>query len=115
MLRTQPARHEEPYFHHASTGDDFEEALRHAARANRQSMDQLHLSIRHCMASLRGDGMQCEAALLTMKAFVRDVCLKHKRRGSSEMLHSDYLMDQVVRWCISEYYAVCPPESLPES
>ena len=78
-------------------------------------MDQLHLSIRHCMASLRGDGMQCEAALLTMKAFVRDVCLKHKRRGSSEMLHSDYLMDQVVRWCISEYYAVCPPESLPES
>ena len=105
MLRTQPARREEPFFLLASTGDDFEDALRLAVRANRHSMDQLQFSIRHCMDSLRGDGMQCEAALLTMKAFVKEVCLKHKQRGSTDMLHSDYLMDQVIRWCISEYYA----------
>ena len=111
MQRTLPARHEEPFFQHPSTGTDFEEALRLAVRANARSMEQLHATIRRCMDSLRRDGMQCEAALLTMKAFVRDVGLKHKRRGSSDMLHSDYLMDQVVRWCISAYYADCPPES----
>ena len=110
MQRTPPARHEEPFFLLASTGTDFEEALRLAVRANARSMDQLKLTIRHCMDSLRGEGMQCEAALLTMKAYVRDVCLKHKRRGSSDMLHSDYLMDQIVRWCITEYYADCKPE-----
>lgn len=105
MLPVQPARHEEPFFHLASTGDDFEIALRQAARANARSMDQLHVSVRNCMYSLRRDGMQCEAALLTMKSFVKEVCLKHKRRGSPEMLHSDMLMEQIVRWCISDYYA----------
>ena len=104
MPRTQPARHEEPYFQLASTGTDFEDALRLAVRANASSMTQLHLTIRKCMDSLRSDGMQCEAALLTMKAYVRELGLRHRQRGSSDMLHSDYLMDQVVRWCISEYY-----------
>jgi hypothetical protein len=104
MQRTLPARHEEPYFLLASTGTNFEDALCLAVRANARSMDQLHLTIRDCMDSLRKDGMQCEAALLTMKAYVRELGLKHKQRGSTDLLHSDYLMDHVVRWCISEYY-----------
>src|SRR5688572_7130474 len=111
MQRTLAARREEPYFHLPSTGADFEDALRLAVRANARSMDQLQLTVRHCMASLRTDGMQCEAALLTMKAFIKDICVKYKRRGSTEMLHSDYLMDQVVRWCIAEYYAESTPDS----
>jgi hypothetical protein len=68
-------------------------------------MTDLQLSIRNCMMSLREDGMQCEAALLTMKAFVRDAAVRHKRSGSHEMLHSDMLMEQVVSWCIAEYYS----------
>lgn len=104
-MQTQPARHEEPFFELAATGDNFENALKHAVRANTRSMADLRMSIRGCIISLRTDGMQCEAALLTMKAFVRDVCVKHTRRGSREMLHSDMLMEQVVKWCISEYYA----------
>jgi hypothetical protein len=40
-----------------------------------------------------------------MKAFVRHACVKHRRRGSREMLHSDVLMEQVVGWCIVEFYA----------
>jgi hypothetical protein len=111
MQGTQPARREEPFFHLASTGTDFEEALRRAVRANARSMDQLHMTIGACMHSLRADGLSCEAALLTMKAFVKDVCLQHKRRGSTEMVHSDYLMDQVVRWCIADYYSESNPKS----
>src|SRR3954469_4887805 len=104
MQPIQPARHEEPFFNLTTNGDDFEEALRYAARANQTSMDHLHDTIRVCIESLRDDGMQCEAALLTMKSFVKEVCLKHRRRGSNEMLHSDVLMDQVVRWCIADFF-----------
>lgn len=105
MQSIQPARYEEPFFHLAANGDDFEDALRDAARENKISMDHLHDTVRVCIDSLRDDGMQCEGAIITMKAFVRESCLKHRKRGSTEMLHSDLLMDQVVKWCISDFYA----------
>lgn len=105
MQHTERARHEEPFFNQSSTGDDFENALKNAVRQNARSMKELQNAIGKCMKSLRADGMECEQALLTMKAFVKDVGARHKRRGSREMLHSDALMDQVVGWCISEFYA----------
>ena len=105
MQQTPAARHEEPFFKLTATGDDFENALKNAVRENARSMIELNLSIRACMASLRADGMQCEQALLTMKAFVRDAACRHKRRGSREMLNSDMFMEQVVGWCISEFYS----------
>ena len=105
MEQTQAARHEEPFFNLTATGDDFATALKNAVRENARSMIELKLAIRACMASLRADGMQCEQALLTMKSFVRDSAGRHKRRGSREMLHSDMFMEQVVGWCISEFYS----------
>ena len=105
MQSIQHARKEEPFFQLTATGDDFEDALRNAVRTNSHSMNELHDSISRCMVSLRADGMQCEAALLTMKAFIRELGLKHKRTGSEEFFHTDMLMDQIVRWCISDFYA----------
>jgi len=105
MGSTQRARKEEPFFQLTATGDDFEDALRNAVRTNSRSMNELHDSISKCMASLRTDGMECEAALLTMKAFIRELDLKHKRIGSEDFFHTDMLMDQIVRWCISDFYA----------
>lgn len=104
MQKFQAARKEEPFFELTVTGDDFESALRCALRANPRSMEELHESIRKCMKSLRTDGMECEAALLTMKAFIRDIALRDRRRGLSEMIHSEHLMDQIVRWCITDFY-----------
>lgn len=104
MQITEPARHEAPFFQHSITSDDLERALRYAVRANAISMDNLHQAIRRCMTSLRADGMQCEAALLTMKACVRDCGRRHRNTGGHELTHSDLLMEQIVRWCISEYY-----------
>jgi hypothetical protein len=101
----QPARLAEPFFNHTATGDDFENALKGAARGNTRSMADLRDSIRKCMSCLRAEGMQCEQALLTMKAFVRETSLRHRKRGSREMLHSEMLMEQVVSWCIFEFYA----------
>ena len=40
-----------------------------------------------------------------MKAFVKEIAGKHRRQGSFEMQNCDKMMDQVVTWCISEFYA----------
>jgi len=104
MQRTEPARHEQPFFHRAETASDFEEALRHATRVNARSMDDLHEEIKSCVRSLRAERMTCKATLLTMKACVRHLGLKHASVGVSEILYSDLLMDQIVRWSIKEFY-----------
>jgi hypothetical protein len=107
MPQTQPARNEEPFFNLTETGDEFETALRSAVQNNARSMSELRDAIRNCMVSLREDGMQCEQALLTMKAFVRDATIRHKRGGSRVLHPSERLMEQVIGWCIAEYYADC--------
>ncbi len=68
-------------------------------------MDDLHDAVKVCVASLRAEGMQCEAALLTMKACVRHIGSKHGTAGLAEILYSDLLMEQIVRWSISEFYS----------
>jgi len=105
MPEMQGARHAEPFFELAETGTGFEAALRNAVRTNAISMNDLHRSITKCVVSLRDEGMQCEAVLLTMKAFINELAARHTRTGPERMLHLDMLMDQIVRWCISDYYA----------
>jgi hypothetical protein len=103
-MQTQPARHDEPFFDQDATARDFEDALRRAVRVNADSMDDLHAAIRNCVAALRTDGMNCEAALLTMKACVRHYGRKHRPEGSVDSLYSGFIMDQIVTWSIADYY-----------
>jgi hypothetical protein len=105
MQITQPSRNEEPFFTLESTSNGFEEALRHAVRANSKSMDDLHKAIALCVLGLRAEGMECEAALLTMKACVRHFARKHSLNGTPEVQYGGLLMDQIVRWSIAEFYS----------
>lgn len=102
----QSHRNQEPFFELTATGDEFEEALRHAVRTNARSMRDLHDSVRECISSLRADGMQCESALLTMKACIRELNRKHERNGNGGLILTDAMMDQIVRWCITDFYQV---------
>lgn len=104
MQITQPSRTEEPFFQLESTSSGFEDALRHAVRANAKSMDDLHRAIALCVIGLRAEGMECEAALLTMKACVRHLARKHTLIGAPDVLYGGLLMDQIVRWSIVEFY-----------
>jgi hypothetical protein len=104
MQKFQPARKEGPFFDLTATADDFESALRCAVRTNPRSMDDLHAAIGRCMKSLRTEGMECEAALITMKASIRDIGVRDRQNGLIEMIHSDHLMDHIVRWCITDFY-----------
>jgi hypothetical protein len=104
MSFTQSARKEEPFFRKSADSDGLEDALTNAVRLNKKSMDALHDAIRTCVGGLRADGMQCEAALLTMKACVRHMARKHARGHGAPFLYSDPMMDQIVRWSIAEFY-----------
>lgn len=104
MSFTEHARAEEPFFRESADADELEDALRNAVRVNKVSMDNLHDAIRTCVVALRADGMQCEAALLTMKACIRHMTRTHARAATSEIQYSDPLMDQIVRWSIAEFY-----------
>jgi hypothetical protein len=48
--------------------------------------------------------MECEAALLTMKACVIHLGLKHRASAASPQRYYAPLMDQIVRWSIEEFY-----------
>jgi hypothetical protein len=104
MLIAEPARREEPFFQQAATTSGFEDALRNAVRANAKSMDDLQRAIRLCVTGLRTEGMECEAALLTMKACVRHFARKHSDHASPDVLYSGLIMEQIVRWSIVEFY-----------
>jgi hypothetical protein len=39
-----------------------------------------------------------------MKAFIRDIGVRDRQNGLIEMIHSDHLMDHIVRWCITDFY-----------
>src|SRR5215213_7747677 len=104
MPFTGQARAEEPFFRESADADELEDALRNAVRLNKLSMDNLREAIRICVGGLRADGMQCEAALLTMKACVRHMARNHASAGMPAILYSDPLMEQIVRWSISEFY-----------
>jgi hypothetical protein len=105
MQIIQPSLKEAPFFQLESTSSGFEDALRHAVRANAKSMDDLHKAIALCVIGLRSEGMECEAALLTMKACVRHFARKHSLDGPSEVLYGGLLLDQIVRWSIMEFYS----------
>lgn len=104
MVFTESARNEEPFFREGADSDGLEDALRNAVRLNKKSMDALHDAIRTCVGGLRADGMQCEAALLTMKACVRNIANKHAGADYPAFLYSDPIMEQIVRWSIEEFY-----------
>ena len=106
MQTSEPARYTAPFFLQVKTGDDLADALRLAVRQNEVSMNDLHEAITRCIVSLRDEGMQCEAALLTMKACVRHCARNHQKSGEHSGEYSDILMEQITRWCIADFFFV---------
>lgn len=104
MSFTAQARAEAPFFRESADADGLEDALRNAVRLNKMSMENLHGAISICVAALRADGMQCEAALLTMKACVNHMARNRAGINSRGFQYPEPLMEQIVRWSISEFY-----------
>lgn len=78
-------------------------AVVEAARRYEETQTALFHAISDCVRALRDQGMTPEAMVITMKAFVRHtVFTDADHRGTV----ARPLMDQVIEWCIHEYYRV---------
>jgi hypothetical protein len=104
MQKTEPARHNEPFFNESAAAQYFESAIRHAARQNVRSMEDLREAIKACVTTLRADGMECEAVIVTIKSCVKHIASKHVVPGAYNIAGSDLLMEQIVRWSIVDLY-----------
>ena len=78
-------------------------AVVEAARRYEETQTALFHAISDCVRDLRQQGMTPEAMVITMKAFIRHSVLNDPaQRGTV----ARPLMDQVIEWCIHEYYKV---------
>jgi hypothetical protein len=104
-MQTHPARLKEPFLFTQPTDHAFVDALAHAARDNTKSMVALHEAVAECVAALKAEGMECEAAMLTMKAYTRHTAFIHRESGSDASIWSaDLLVSEIARWSIMEFY-----------
>ena len=106
-LEQHPARRKEPFLFASDASDRFEEALLHAVRDNAASMRALHEAVAVCVGALRTEGMRCEAALITMKAYVSHIAMSHRAANPSGKLWAmDLLLEQIASWSITEFYRI---------
>jgi enamine deaminase RidA (YjgF/YER057c/UK114 family) len=104
-MPAHPARLKEPFLFTHSADDAFVDALANAARDNAKSMVALHDAVTNCVMALKKEGMQCEAALLTMKAYTKHTAFLHRERGSDRSEWSaDLLVNEIAQWSIVEFY-----------
>lgn len=105
MQQLHPARLKEPFLFPQITSDQFDEALANAASDNANSMIELHAAVAGFVYALKAEGMLCEAALITIKAYVRHAAgLQRGRNPDGDIWATYLLMENIARWSITEFY-----------
>ncbi len=105
MQQVNPARLKEPFLFSQPDADQFADALSNAARDNETSMSALHEAVSSCVAALKAEGMLCEAALLTMKAYTKHIAFMQRSKNSdANKWMTDLLMEEISHWSISDFY-----------
>jgi hypothetical protein len=105
MQQLHPARLKEPFLFPQITSDQFDDALANAASDNVDSMIELHAAVVGCVSALKAEGMLCEAALITIKAYVRHAAsIQRGRKPDGDIWVADMLMENIACWSITEFY-----------
>jgi len=104
MHQLHPARLKEPFLFTQSTADQFDNALANAVSDNVKSMVDLNTAVARCVNALKAEGMLCEAALITIKAYVRHAASLQRGNPEGDIWAADILMEKIARWSISEFY-----------
>ncbi len=80
-------------------------ALNDAVRSSVESMDELHECLKPCVVFLREMGVGPVQMILSIKACARQCALNSHALGDEFALaNANFLMEQIVRWAIVEYY-----------
>ncbi len=80
-------------------------ALGLAVRRHIPAMYELRRAMEACVREMHDDGASPQRMLIDMKAFVRKSAIAHPPvgyLGSSRA--ADSFMDEIVHWCIDEYF-----------
>jgi hypothetical protein len=105
MQQLHPARLKEPFLFPQIASEQFDDALANAASDNVESMIELHAAVVQCVSELKAEGMLCEAALITIKAYVRHAAsVQRGRNPDGDIWAADLLMERIASWSITEFY-----------
>jgi hypothetical protein len=105
MQQVHPARLKAPFLFPQAAADQFDDALANAATDNVNSMVALHAAVASCVYALKAEGMLCEAALITIKAYVKNAAsIQRGRNPEGDLWATDLLMENIARWSITEFY-----------
>lgn len=100
-----PAIESPPFPFDVAASADVALALAQAIRQHDETVARLRRAVAACTTSLRAQGMAAEAVLITMKAFVKHTAVAHPLSNpEGEWWVADAWMDDIIKWCIIEYY-----------
>ncbi len=84
----------------------FHVALHDVVRTSAVSMAELRECVRACVRSLRDSGIGPAQMIITMKACAKESARRYPVLLSEhELTNADFLMEQIVKWSIVEYYS----------
>lgn len=101
----QPQKKTEPYPLPSEASRQFGTALQDAVRDSVETMHELRDCLEPCVAFLRDAGVGPVQMILTIKASAKESALRNHALGDEfAVANANLLMEQIVKWAISEYY-----------
>ena len=87
------------------TARPFHVALHDAVRTSTVTMAELRESVKACVCFLRNSDIGPAQMIISMKACAKDCNKRYPTAlGDHELLNAEFLMEQIIRWSIIEYY-----------
>ena len=106
MPETRSQTHTEPSYIPDETARLFHVALHDVVRTSAVSMAELRECVRACVRSLRDSGIGPAQMIITMKSCAKESARRYPVLLSEhELTNADFLMEQIVKWSIVEYYS----------
>jgi hypothetical protein len=94
-----------PFPFERDTGSAFETALSASERTT-EAIENLRGAVIACVNHLKTIGMEPEAVLVTMRAYLRHTLHNHLLAPAHDTIfESSWLSEQVARWSIEAYYS----------
>ena len=84
----------------------FQVALHDVVRSSAVSMAELRGCVKACVGSLRDTDVGPAQMIITMKACAKEGTRRYPQvLNEHELSNADFLMDQIIKWAIVEYYS----------
>jgi hypothetical protein len=105
MPDTQSATVTKPYPVPDATAQPFHLALHEVVRSSAASMRELRECVNACVACLRDRNIGPAQMIISMKACAKQSTTRYPTQlNEHELSNADFLMEQIIRWSIVEYY-----------